>query len=285
MLLLFTAGLATAQPLTASLHPGKDRAPAPQLEDHTAPGAFPLLDCLDSLVQGSTARAETSCSAALLQNPREHAAYKLRGYAYLIDHRFERASADFQAALQLKPQDHEDRAGYAQSLSGQGKFEEAVVQYRKARDLVPDKAPYWNGLCWARAGTGQHLSQALKECNRALSLQPGAAAALNSRGLVYLRLKQFDRSIADYTVSLAAGPLQASARFGRGLAWLYSGKTDKGKADIAEARRRDPEIDSLFALLGVLRVSCTQKQEDCPPGFPRRLNKPAPAHLVAQSDR
>lgn len=159
------------------------------------------------------------------------------------------------------------------------------MQYRKALDLAPARAPYWNGLCWARAGTGQHLDQALEECNHALSLQPGAAAALNSRGLVYLRLGRFDRSIADYNASLAAGPLQASARFGRGLAWLHSGKTDKGKADIAEARRRDPEINSLFALLGVLPLSCMQKQEGCPPGFPSRLEKPAPAHLVAQSGR
>lgn len=285
VMLLLTTNLTAAQPLTASLPPGKERVPAPQLEDSKPPGAFPLLDCLSSLVQGDTSRAERSCSAALLQNPREHSAYKMRGYAYLIDHRFERAGADFQAALQLKPQDHEDRAGYAQSLSGQGKFQEAVVQYRKALDLAPTRAPYWNGLCWARAGTGQDLNRALKECNQALSLQPGAAAALNSRGLVYLRFKQFDRSIADYTASLAAGPLQASARFGRGLAWLHSGKLEKGRADIAEARRRDPEIDALFALLGILQVSCTQRHEDCPPGFPTRPDKPAPAHLVAKSDR
>lgn len=284
LLLLLTTGVAMAQPLTASLHPGEDKAPTPQLEDHRA-GAFPLLDCLNSLVQGDTARTEKSCSVALLQNPREHTAYKLRGYAYLIDHRFERAGADFQAALRLKPRDHEDQAGYAQSLSGQGKFQEAVVQYRKAVELAPARAPYWNGLCWARAGTGQGLKQALKECNQALSLQPGAPGALNSRGLVYLRLRQFDRSIADYTASLAAGPLQASARFGRGLALLYSGKTEKGKADIAEARRRDPEIDSLFVLLGVLKSSCAQRQEACPPGFPAKANKPAPVHLVAQSDR
>lgn len=284
VLLLLMAGTATAQPLAASLHPRDDKLPAPQLEDRNAkaaPGAFPLLDCLNSLVQGDTARAEKSCSAALLQNPREHAAYKLRGYAYLIDHRFERAGADFQAALRLKPRDHEDRAGYAQSLSGQGKFQEAVVQYRKALDLAPDRAPYWNGLCWARAGTGQHLEQALKECNQALSLQPGAAGTLNSRGLVHLRLKQLDRSVADYTASLAVGPLQASARFGRGLAWLYSGEAGKGKMDITEARRRDPEVDSLFVLLGVLPVQCARAQTDCPSGFPANPRGPASNYLVA----
>lgn len=282
--LLLTTGLATAQPLTASLRPGENRLPAPQLEAPKAPSAFPLLDCLDGLVRGDTARAEKACAAALAQNPREHNAYKLRGYAYLIDQRFELASADFQSALALRPKDHEDLAGYARSLSGQGKFQAAVVQYQKAVEVAPAQGPYWSGLCWARAGTGQNLKRALQECNKALQLQPGAPGALNSRGLVYLRLKHFDRAVADYSASLRAGPLQASARFGRGLAWLNSGELKKGQADIAEARRRDPDIDSLFGLLGILSLSCVQRHEDCPTGFPARLNEPASSHLVARSE-
>src|SRR5262249_1110820 len=161
----------------------EDKLSAPQLEDRgakTGRNAFPLLECLNSLVRGDTAKAEKSCTAALLLNGREHDAFKLRGYAYLIEHRFELAAVDFQAALRLMPGDDEDRAGYAQSLSGQGRFEESVVQYRRAVGLAPDKGPYWNGLCWARAGTGQRLGQALRECNHALSLQPDAPGPLNS---------------------------------------------------------------------------------------------------------
>src|ERR1044071_3709555 len=95
--LLITTSLATGQPLATSLHPREDKLPAPQLENRgakTAPGAFPLLECLNGLVRGETEKAEKSCSAALLLNAREHDAYKLRGYAYLIDHRFELAAAD-----------------------------------------------------------------------------------------------------------------------------------------------------------------------------------------------
>ena len=280
--LLMTTCVATAQPMSASLRPREDMLPAPQLEDRAAkaaPVAFPLLDCLNSLVRGNADRAESSCSAALMQNPREHDAYKLRGYAYLIQHRFERAAADFEAALRLKPRDDEDRAGYAQSLSGQGRFKDAVVQYRKAVDLAPAKAPYWNGLCWARAGTGSQLDQALRECNQALLLQPDAPGSLNSRGLVYLRMKRFDRSVVDYTASLSAGPLQASAWFGRGLALLYRGQTEKGRTDIVEARRLDPEIDSLFILSGVLPANCARSQPDCPPGF--LMKRAGSSYLVA----
>ena len=69
--LLITTSLATAQPLVTSMQPGKDKMSAPQLEDRSAkanPGAFPLLECLHSLVRGDTDKAEKSCSAALVLN-------------------------------------------------------------------------------------------------------------------------------------------------------------------------------------------------------------------------
>ncbi len=272
-LLLFAANAAMAQPIAASGPPRTQELPAPELAEPDVPESFPklpLLTCLGNMLKGETLQAVKFCSAALDLNPKEHDAYKLRGYAYLTDHHFERAHADFRAALELKPNDDEDRAGLAQSLSGQGLFSQAVTHYRRAVALAPQKAPYWSALCWARAGTGRQLDQALSECNRALRLQPGAAAALNSRGLVFLRMKRFSRAISDYDAALTAGPRQASARFGRGLARLHSGQEQDGAADIVEARRNDPDIDSLFRLLGVLTPECASGKSGtaCPSGFP-----------------
>lgn len=288
VLCLLAASMAQAQPTAVALHPGEARLPTPQLKDGPAravPDEFALLDCLGSLVRGDTGGAVRSCSKALARNPMEHDAYKLRGYAYLTDHRFERAEADFQAALRLRPRDDQDRAGLAQSFSGQGLFTQAVAEYRVAVDLAPQKAPYWSALCWARAGTGRQLNVAMAECNRALTLQPGAPAALNSRGLVNLRLKKFDAAIRDYNAALSVGPLQASARFGRGLARLNSRQVAEGSADIQEARRRDPDIDHLFVILGVLPAKCGTGHTACPPGFPLPAAKPVSAgHLVAKAD-
>lgn len=279
-LVLLAGSAATAQPLTIATPPRAKSAPAPQLAD-PAPKApslkLPLLACLNGLLRGDTSQGIKFCSMALDLNPKEHDAYKLRGYAYLTEHRFELAGTDFRAALKLRPRDHEDLAGFAQSLSGQGLFSQAVAQYRLAVGLAPNKAPYWNGLCWARAGTGRQLKQALSECNHALALQPGAAATLNSRGLIHLRMKQFSRALAEYDAALAAGPRQASARFGRGLAQLQLGRERQGAADIIEARRLDPGIDGLFRLMGVLPPGCAPGpgHTSCPSGFP--LPKPVPA--------
>jgi len=284
---LWLSGPAAARPIAVSLPPKQDKLPAPLLGDRLGsekPGNLFLVFCLDQLTRGNLARAEEACGHALDVNQQDADAYKLRGYAYLLEHRFERAASDFQEALRLKPSDDNDLAGYGQSLSGLGQYAAAAAQFRKALAVAPRKAAYWNGLCWAQAGSGRQLGQALTACNRALAIEPGAPAALNSRGLVYLRMKRFNAAIADYSVSLRARPQQASAWFGRGLARLSAGEI-AGAADIADARRRDNAIDGMFITMGILPVRCGWLgSPKCPPGFPPNVQKAPGAFMTVSYD-
>ena len=135
-----------------------------------------------------------------------------------------------------------------------------------------------------KAGTGRQLGQARDACNRALALEPGAPGALNSRGLVYLRMKRFGFAIADYTLSLRARPEQASARFGRGLARLSAGEV-AGATDIIDARRRDSAIDEMFIAMGVLPARCDRRDSaKCPPGFPPAGQKAPGAYMMVSFD-
>jgi tetratricopeptide (TPR) repeat protein len=266
---------AAAQPTETSVQPaGKSEAMPGNDDDAQKVGSLFLHMCVDHFGRGEFTWAEQACSQALVANPREVDAYKLRGYIYLVGHRFVEAAADFRAALRLRPSDDQVIAGYGQSLSGMGKFPAAEAQFRKALAMSPQRAPYWNGLCWALAGDGQKLQEALSSCNHALSLMPGAAGTLNSRAMVYLRMKRFPLAIMDYSASLDVQQDQASAWFGRGLAHLNLGKLE-GASDILEARRRDPGIDGLFVQMGVLPANCSQAtggkantKSACPPGFP-----------------
>ena len=259
----------------ASLKSREYRLPAPQLEDRSGKEKFaPLLlfACLNALSQGKITEGKEFCTQALSIDPQLADAYKMRGYGYLLERRFERARTDFQAAVRLEPQDADSLAGYGQSLSGMGLFREAIVQLEKAVALSPAKAPYWNGLCWARAGTGNNLKRALADCNRALALQPGAVAAFTSRGTTRLRLRQFSAAIADYDAALKTRAELPSALYGRGLARLNLGQIVHGAADISNARRGDADIDDLFVTLGIVPRSCAHPagKAVCPSGFPSR---------------
>jgi tetratricopeptide (TPR) repeat protein len=94
-----------------------------------------------------------------------------------------------------------------------------------------------NGRCRARAILGQDLAFALKDCNFAVShsLKGSNSEMLDTRGLVRLRMGDYDKAIDDYDAALKIAPQNAGARYGRGIAKLKKNKTTEGEADIAEA--------------------------------------------------
>lgn len=257
--------------------PKADQADEPRL----------VMLCMAALLTGDTAIAESSCGKALELDPHDVSAYKLRGYAYLVDHRFEMAESDFRNGVKLMPNDHELLAGLGQSLAGQGRFHDSVRYFSRAVALAPEHAAYWSARCWARGGEGVALRAALSDCDKALKLSPAAPVALNSRGMVKLKLHAYAGAVADYDASLAARESQPSARFGRGLAHLWLADAKAGVADILEARRQDPGIDDMFVMLGVIPAQCGAHGDTCPPNYPARPVTPPPVQgtmVVSQQE-
>jgi tetratricopeptide (TPR) repeat protein len=99
-----------------------------------------------------------------------------------------------------------------------------------------------NLRCWARALMGQELDKALGDCDASLRRLPNAASVLDSRGLVRLRLGDYQNAMSDYDHSLALRPKNAWSLYGRGMAKLKLNRTAEGKADIAAAKGIDPHI-------------------------------------------
>lgn len=99
-----------------------------------------------------------------------------------------------------------------------------------------------NARCWARALANQALEKALADCNAAVRSDPRNFAYLDSRALVFLRLGQTGKSIADYDASLAARPNGVWSLYGRGLAKIQAGDGASGKSDLAQAVAIDPGI-------------------------------------------
>lgn len=256
-------------PLAVSQHPAAPTSGKPGKPSLSGMNDPYLVACLNALGHGEFSRGEEACTQALLIDPKDPDALELRGYAFLLEQRFDKAERDLRAALQVRPRSAELYAGYGRSLTGLGDFSAAVASLIKAVDLEPSNAAYRNALCWARAGSGKDLDMALGDCDTALMLAPGAAGPLNSHGLVNLRLGRFSDAIADYTASLAISAAQPSARFGRGLAHLALGQAAAGTADILTARAGDSDIDAMFIQMGILPKDCGATPDPkCPAGFP-----------------
>jgi tetratricopeptide (TPR) repeat protein len=132
----------------------------------------------------------------------------------------------------------------------QGDYREAIRIAGLA--IAGDKSPlFYNDRCWARAVAMMELDTALADCNEALRLMPGFAAALDSRAFLHLRQGQFREAIADYDAALKAIPKDPYSLYGRGIAKARAGDSAGSNADIAAGTSLQNGIAEEFAAYGV----------------------------------
>jgi len=110
--------------------------------------------------------------------------------------------------------------------------------------------------CRIRALSGSDLPLALKDCDaavkRAVKSTESYARATDSRGLLRLRLGDYDRSIADFDASLKTEPSNAWAWYGRGLDKLHKHDTAGGQSDIERATALWPAVAEAFRGHGIV---------------------------------
>jgi tetratricopeptide (TPR) repeat protein len=129
-------------------------------------------------------------------------------------------------------------------------YDRAITDFDQAIKLAPNEASHYNNRCFTRAIWGEHLDQALKDCNTAIRLAP-TDRRLDSRGLAHLKAGRHAAAEQDYTAAIALKADYAHAFFGRGIARLRQGKTAAGNADLAAARKLDAGLDAKYAGYGI----------------------------------
>jgi tetratricopeptide (TPR) repeat protein len=279
-----TAAQADATFTPASLPPGEAKRSTETFRQREfQPGiatTIYLLSCLTELAGGNYAQAQRDCSQAILLRPDNPGGYKLRGEASLFQGQYTVALEDLDRAIALDPSDDESFAARGQTYRLTHAVRRAIADFDTAISLAPGKAQYWNGRCWIRAEANIELAKALEDCNQARALSPKFTAALDSRGLVFLRLKRYARAIRAYDEAIALQPAYPSALFGRGLAKLHLRRVASGQADIRNARRLDADVDAFYARMGI-----TGRGLAMPPlrasKAPRPLPTPKPGNAYA----
>jgi tetratricopeptide (TPR) repeat protein len=163
------------------------------------------------------------------------------------------AIADLDAADRIAPKEADVRYSLARAYSTLDLLGPSIAQYglwilSHRDDARTGQA--LNNRCWLRALQGEDLSGALTDCNDALRLSDKGsslyARTLDSRGLVRLRLGDYDKSIVDYDESLKLLPKDAWSLYGRGTAKIREKKSAEGEADIAAATAISASIGEAF---------------------------------------
>jgi tetratricopeptide (TPR) repeat protein/predicted aspartyl protease len=166
--------------------------------------------------------------------------------------------ADLDAADAAMPRQANERLTLGAMYSRVDLLEPAIKQFdlwtasHDADALLPEAL---NSRCWAKALRGVDLEAALKDCNRALKRAPKAgpfyAKVADSRGLVFLRLGEYDKSIGDYDASLKINAKSAWSLYGRGVDKVRGRKAAEGQADMDQAIVISPQIADEFKRRGI----------------------------------
>jgi len=199
--------------------------------------------------KGDYERAIRDYDLAIQLNPNYAKPYNNRGVVYQKKGEYDRAIKDFDEAIKLTPDYAYAFANRAETYQIKHDYKRALQDYDNAIRIDPQLKPLWNGRCWTRAIIGQ-LQEALSDCNKAVGMQPDAAT-YDSRGLVHLKLGQYDLAIEDYSSALRLQPRLPSALYGRGVAKLRKGDRSGGESDVATAKALKATIVGDFSRYGV----------------------------------
>jgi tetratricopeptide (TPR) repeat protein len=163
------------------------------------------------------------------------------------------AVADFKRTLELDPGNVKVQNNLGLILSGSGQFDEAIEHYQKALEVMPTYAEASYNLALALEGKGQ-WDAAIAQLQNTLAIMPDFAPAHNNLGNALQRANRLDEAIAHYRKAVESRPDYALAYANLGGALLQKGDTDDAIAAFRTALRIKPDdADACFDLGAALQ--------------------------------
>ena len=173
-------------------------------------------------------------------------AYRYRGEARTDAGEARLAIADFTESIRLKKDNMFAFAGRGRAKLANGDSAGSIGDYSEAISHlpVPDDPSVSSDFYLQRGHAhivSNQLDAAISDLTEAIRLTPWSARPLNTRGVAYLKKRDFNRAIDDYTaaIGLSANP-QIYAN--RGYAYEAQSRQDLAIADLKYALMHDPSL-------------------------------------------
>ncbi|MDR6420667.1 tetratricopeptide repeat protein [Paraburkholderia phenoliruptrix] len=188
-------------------------------------------------------------------DPRDQALVARTDAAILFDaKRYPEAESRLQQATAAFPDDPDLTYDYAMAAEKNGHFDTMEAQLRKLIQTQPDNPQAYNALGYSLADRNQRLAEADKLVEKASSLAPNDAFIMDSVGWVKYRMGDTTDAIR---LLRKAYTLQPNAEIGAHLGEVLwkSGDQDQARAAFREARKLEPDNETLVKTLQRLQVN------------------------------
>ncbi|WP_083556423.1 tetratricopeptide repeat protein [Hyphomicrobium sp. NDB2Meth4] len=253
---------------------------------------------------GRAKQAIDDFEGAIFLAPDYALAYFGRGQIRTEERKYNLAVDDFDKALALDPKDAVAMRyrGYAQEMRGdRGK---AAIDYKQTLALNPSKLTEqraYEGLARIKGARPQADKKAMKDCDSGnvdfifhgcsniaedeAAPPDNRARALIIRGLLYARLDEFARAIADFTEAIKAGGVNLAAAYSdRGSTYAEIKQFDAAIKDFDEAIRLSPE-DAGNHVNRALALENVGRTQEALSDFQRALELSPPSSLAATASQ
>ena len=134
----------------------------------------------------------------------------------------------------------------------QGDYVGAIADYDKAIQLKPDYAEAYNNRGLAKHELGEH-TRALVDFDKAIQLKPGLSVAYNNRALVNQALGELHSAIADYDEAIQLNDNDAVVYKNRGVAKDKLGEHEAALADYDKAIQLKPDYAEAYNNRGFMK--------------------------------
>ena len=115
-----------------------------------------------------------------------------------------------------------------------GEYQEAIKDFDAAINLNPDDADAYQGR-GASYGQFKKHNQAVEDLDFAIRLNPNSANTFFTRGIVHFNKEDYDSGIRDFDRAIALEPSHADSYTGRGRCYLHLGEYRKSISDLDTA--------------------------------------------------
>ena len=162
-----------------------------------------------------------------------------------------------------------------------GRYNDAILEFKKAIELAPDLALSHGGLGDAYAHLGRY-DDAIAEYQKTIELDPKGAVPHNGLGTVYWRLGRYDDAIAEYERAIELDPKYAYPHNGLGSVYYELGRYDDAIAEYERAIELDPTNGGFYYNLGNVYLEPDRHEEAIQTYLKAIELKPdyLPAHLA-----
>jgi len=168
-----------------------------------------------------------------------------------FDWNFTEAGKEFERAIALNPGYATAHHWYAWHLALVRRYDEALVEMRKAQNLDPLSLVI-NADLAELLGLAHAYDEAIQQSRRTLELDPGFGLAHNHLGQAYLQKQMINEAIAELqkAVALSGGGATCVANLAR--AYMAAGRRSDAMALLVDLRKRSSPLHSYASEVAVI---------------------------------